>query len=131
MVDYIGIEDIRRLVETLGTGEFIARLAAWLRERPADVMELADRMIRLVGRRPGVDIDIAITGMRPGEKLAEELVGPGETVTGSGPILGINPVVMPAGALDRAVDGWVGDGIRRAGGRSARCRARSAGPRPR
>jgi ornithine cyclodeaminase len=27
MVDYIGIEDIRRLVETLGTGEFIARLA--------------------------------------------------------------------------------------------------------
>jgi ornithine cyclodeaminase len=27
MVDYIGIEDIRRLVETLGAGEFIARLA--------------------------------------------------------------------------------------------------------
>jgi ornithine cyclodeaminase len=27
MVDYIGIEDIRRLVEALGTGEFIARLA--------------------------------------------------------------------------------------------------------
>ena len=27
MVDYIGIEEVRRLVRTTGTGEFIARLA--------------------------------------------------------------------------------------------------------
>jgi FlaA1/EpsC-like NDP-sugar epimerase len=68
-----------------------------------NVYELAERMIRLVGRRPGVDIEIAITGMRPGEKLSEDLVGPGETVSGTGPILGINPMVMAEGALDRAV----------------------------
>lgn len=68
-----------------------------------NVYELAERMVRLVGRRPGADIEIAVTGMRPGEKLSEELVGPGETVSGEGPILGINPVVMSDGSLDRAI----------------------------
>jgi FlaA1/EpsC-like NDP-sugar epimerase len=41
--------------------------------------------------------------MRPGEKLSEELVGPGETVSGEGPILGINPVTMTDAALDAAI----------------------------
>lgn len=68
-----------------------------------NVYELAERMIRLVGRRPGVDIEIVTTGMRPGEKLSEDLVGPGESVSGTGPILGINPVVMPEGTLERAM----------------------------
>ena len=68
-----------------------------------NVYELAERMIRLVGRRPGVDVEIAITGMRPGEKLAEELVGPGETVSGEGPILGINPVMMSEGSIDTSI----------------------------
>lgn len=96
-------EAVRLVLQAAAMSDGKAVLALQMGEQ-INVMELADRMIRLVGRRPGVDIDIAITGMRPGEKLAEELVGPGETVTGSGPILGINPVVMPVGALDRAVD---------------------------
>jgi len=37
------------------------------------IVDLAERMIRLRGMRPGVDIEIKITGMRPGEKLHEEL----------------------------------------------------------
>ena len=37
------------------------------------IYDLAERMIRLSGRRPGTDIEIRITGVRPGEKLAEEL----------------------------------------------------------
>jgi O-antigen biosynthesis protein WbqV len=68
-----------------------------------NVFELAERMIRLVGRRPGTDIEIVITGMRPGEKLSEELVGPGETMTGSGPILGIEPVLLEDDGLDRTL----------------------------
>ena len=36
-------------------------------------MDLAADMIRFSGLEPGRDIDIEITGMRPGEKLYEEL----------------------------------------------------------
>lgn len=40
--------------------------------------ELARRLIRLRGLRPEVDIPIVYTGVRPGEKLHEELLGNGE-----------------------------------------------------
>ena len=36
-------------------------------------MDLAEQLVRLSGLRPYVDIDIQITGIRPGEKLFEEL----------------------------------------------------------
>ncbi|MBI3978897.1 MAG: polysaccharide biosynthesis protein [Chloroflexi bacterium] len=42
------------------------------------VDDLARRMIRMRGLRPGIDIPIVYTGMRPGEKLHEELYGNGE-----------------------------------------------------
>lgn len=37
------------------------------------IVELAERMIRMRGLRPYVDIDIQFTGMRPGEKMHEVL----------------------------------------------------------
>ena len=46
---------------------------------PVLILELAERMIRLAGYQPGRDIAIDITGMRPGEKLAEQLVSGDET----------------------------------------------------
>jgi FlaA1/EpsC-like NDP-sugar epimerase len=39
-----------------------------------NILELANRIIRLRGLRPGQDIDVVFTGPRPGEKLREELV---------------------------------------------------------
>ena len=39
-----------------------------------NMLELAERTIRLRGLRPGKDIEVLITGPRPGEKLSEELV---------------------------------------------------------
>jgi FlaA1/EpsC-like NDP-sugar epimerase len=40
--------------------------------KPVKIVDLAQRMIQLAGLRPGVDIDIKFTGLRPGEKLYEE-----------------------------------------------------------
>ena len=45
---------------------------------PVRIMDLARSMIRLSGLREGLDISIAITGLRPGEKLHEELIAYGE-----------------------------------------------------
>jgi FlaA1/EpsC-like NDP-sugar epimerase len=39
---------------------------------PVRIQDLARQMIRLAGLRPGLDIDIVYTGLRPGEKLYEE-----------------------------------------------------------
>src|SRR5690606_21065064 len=46
--------------------------------KPVRIADLAERMIRLAGFRPRVDIDIVHTGLRPGEKLYEELFDPSE-----------------------------------------------------
>ena len=41
---------------------------------PVKIIDLARRMIELQGLTPGRDIEIQITGLRPGEKLTETLV---------------------------------------------------------
>jgi FlaA1/EpsC-like NDP-sugar epimerase len=40
---------------------------------PVRILDLAHRMIRLAGLVPYVDIDVVITGLRPGERLSEQL----------------------------------------------------------
>ncbi|MCL4249657.1 MAG: polysaccharide biosynthesis protein [Anaerolineae bacterium] len=45
------------------------------------IVDLAERMIRLRGMRPGADIEITYTGVRPGEKIREELFNQDEEIT--------------------------------------------------
>lgn len=50
---------------------------------PVKIIDLARRMIELAGYRPDIDIKIELTGLRPGEKLYEELFDSEEYVDAS------------------------------------------------
>ena len=49
--------------------------------KPVRILDLAEEMITLTGLRPYVDMDIVFTGLRPGEKLFEELELSGEEIS--------------------------------------------------
>lgn len=51
---------------------------------PVRIVDIARRMIRLEGLRPGDDIAIEFIGLRPGEKMFEELFQPNEQLIATG-----------------------------------------------
>ncbi len=59
---------------------------------PVAIRQLAETMIRLKGKVPGLDIEIEIMGMRPGEKKHETLTYPHEALEPTG-VDGINRVM--------------------------------------
>lgn len=52
--------------------------------QPLKIIDLAERMIRLAGYEPGLDIEIAVTGVRPGERLNEILFAKDEPMAETG-----------------------------------------------
>src|SRR2546426_2895243 len=67
---------------------------------PVSLWELAERLIRMKGLRPGADVEIVEVGLRPGEKLHEELWWQSErAVPSSHPKIMLGEVgTMPGGA---------------------------------
>jgi FlaA1/EpsC-like NDP-sugar epimerase len=67
-----------------------------------NILELAERMVRLSGRQVGSEIPIRFTGKRPGEKLAEDLANPEEhaSPTGHPSIVRLAPTKVDALFLD-------------------------------
>ncbi|NLX18191.1 MAG: polysaccharide biosynthesis protein [Desulfobulbus sp.] len=51
---------------------------------PVKIVDMARELIRLTGRTPDTDIDIRYIGLRPGEKLYEELITVGEGIVPTG-----------------------------------------------
>ena len=75
---FMTIPEAARLViqaGTIGRGGEILLLDMG---NPIRIVDLASDMIRLSGLEVGKDIDIAVVGLRPGEKLFEELHADGE-----------------------------------------------------
>jgi len=73
---------------------------------PVRIEDLARQMIRLVGLQPDKDIEIRFTGLRPGEKLHEELSHQAEglTPTAQEGILRAAPRTLALADLDREFD---------------------------
>ena len=74
---------------------------------PIRIVDLAENMIRLAGKVPYEEIDIQFTGLRPGEKLIEEIRGKSE---------GLLPTSMEKMHVIREqplvwdrIDGWIGE----------------------
>ncbi|WP_367605764.1 polysaccharide biosynthesis protein [Legionella sp. W05-934-2] len=59
---------LQAMINGLGGEIFVLDMGS-----PIKIKYLAEQMIRLAGKKPGEDIKIEYTGLRPGEKLFEEL----------------------------------------------------------
>jgi FlaA1/EpsC-like NDP-sugar epimerase len=72
---------------------------------PVRIVELAQNMIRLSGKEPAKDIAIEFIGVRPGEKMHEELIGEGETAdpTSHPKILRVTRPTVDAAWLDEQI----------------------------
>jgi FlaA1/EpsC-like NDP-sugar epimerase len=77
---------------------------------PVRIADLAENMIRLSGLEPGRDIEIRFVGLRPGEKLYEELLVDGEDVVESTP----HPRIRVVQSVDRGLGMVWLDAVKRA-----------------
>jgi FlaA1/EpsC-like NDP-sugar epimerase len=62
---------------------------------PVKIVDMAEQMIRLAGLTPYEDIEIKFTGLRPGEKLFEELFHEAESLQGT-----LHPKIMLSGTRE-------------------------------
>ena len=77
---FMTIPEAVGLVLKAGYGRF-GELCMLNMGEPVRILDLAQQMILMAGCVPDVDIQIVYTGLRPGEKLNEELVMENEEVT--------------------------------------------------
>ena len=75
--------------------------------QPVKIVDLAEEMIRLAGYAPGKEIEIKFTGLRPGEKLHEELMYGSEKreATSHQKITLIRPQPCDVKEMGRFIDG--------------------------
>jgi FlaA1/EpsC-like NDP-sugar epimerase len=102
---FMSIAEAVRLVLHAAALDTDHRVLALRMGRQVNIYDLAERMIRLCGLRPDADVEIQVTGMRPGEKLHESLIGPGERLDDDhdGAILGIEARRLTTAGLDESV----------------------------
>lgn len=77
---FMTIPEACRLVIEAGVMAQGAEIFVFDMGKPVKIADLARRIIKLSGKEPDVDIKIEYTGLRPGEKLYEELLNDSENV---------------------------------------------------
>jgi hypothetical protein len=72
---FMTIPEAAQLVLQAGSlGETAGAIAMLEMGEPVRILDLAEKLVRFSGRVPGKDVQIVFTGLRPGEKLTEELI---------------------------------------------------------
>ncbi len=73
-------EAVQLVLQATALPEAARRISILEMGQPVRILALAERLIRLSGLEPYRDVAIEFTGLRPGEKLYEELVASGEVI---------------------------------------------------
>ncbi len=102
-------EAVTLLLQAAGHGEHSderGRILALDMGEPVRIADLARRMIELAGYKPDIDIEIKYTGLRPGEKLFEELFETGEIadVRHEQGFMSAAPRIIEAAMIRRSLD---------------------------
>jgi FlaA1/EpsC-like NDP-sugar epimerase len=71
-------EAVQLVLQAAALPEAAGRIAMLDMGEPIRILDLAEQLIRLSGYVPYRDVEIVFTGLRPGEKLTEELISPEE-----------------------------------------------------
>jgi FlaA1/EpsC-like NDP-sugar epimerase len=102
---FMTIPEAVSLVIQAGSLDHQRRLYLLDMGQPVRIVDLARNLIRLCGFEPEKEIPIVFTGLRPGEKLKEELLTAGENVksTEMGKIFSTEPEEVDEASLSAAV----------------------------
>jgi FlaA1/EpsC-like NDP-sugar epimerase len=103
---FMSVQEAVQLV--LQAGAMSAGRSIYMLEmgEPIQIADFARKMVRLTGQQPGRDIEIVFTGMRPGEKLAEELHTPTERqmLTDHPSITQLDPPPLRPAVVESAIE---------------------------
>jgi FlaA1/EpsC-like NDP-sugar epimerase len=90
----------------MDNAEFAGKIFVLDMGEPVRIVDLARQMIRLAGLRPEQDVQIAFSGLRPGEKLFEEIFHGAEppVATGTDGVLVAQARPVDHALLSRALD---------------------------
>lgn len=92
---FMTIQEACQLVLQAGTMGKGGEIFVFDMGKPVRILDMAERMIKLSGLQPYVDIPIEITGLREGEKLYEELLNNGECTLPT-----YHPKIMVSGVVE-------------------------------
>lgn len=99
-------DDGRRIAVDAGNSYERASVYVLKMGQPVRIYELAERMIRLAGYEPGEDIEIAVMGTRPGERLHEILFARDEPMAeiGIDGVMAAKPIFADRERMDLWLD---------------------------